>query len=291
MLIGLILGVLTMRSWFTNDSSISITIPIVLMSIPLFDSCMAILRRKLTGRSVFTVDRGHLHHNLMRHGIRNRMLVGVITLLSLVTASGAVAGVVLKSDLISLSTMFFALGSLVVSRLFGFAELQLLYKRVMTLMSGLLSHRSRIGEQSRQQVVKLQGTRNWEIVWETLVEFGEKHGLARISLDLNMPWLHEGFHADWHRSRMPEYSERWNVRLPLVHQGRVMGRLEFIGRHHDTESLQVLSRLTELLESMRLDIEDMMDEFVAAKEHAVPELGSTERVDSSPKSRPAASAL
>lgn len=219
------------------------------------------------------------------------MLVGAITLLSLVTASGAVAGVVLKSDLISLSTMIFALGSLVVSRLFGFAELQLLYKRIVTFASSLLAHGSRIGEQSRQQVVKLQGTRNWEIVWDTLVEFGEKHGLARVSLDLNMPWLHEGFHADWNRSRMPEYAERWNVRLPLVHQGRVMGRLEFIGRHHDTESLLVLSRLTELLESMRLDLENMMDEFVAAKGNSDQESDAEATIASAQKSIPAASAV
>jgi UDP-GlcNAc:undecaprenyl-phosphate GlcNAc-1-phosphate transferase len=55
MLIGLILGVMTMRSWFSEDSPLAITIPIVLLSIPLFDSSMAILRRKLTGRSVMTV--------------------------------------------------------------------------------------------------------------------------------------------------------------------------------------------------------------------------------------------
>jgi UDP-GlcNAc:undecaprenyl-phosphate GlcNAc-1-phosphate transferase len=277
MLIGLMLGVLTMRSMFTQQTSgiqnpgisvpipMSITIPIVLMSIPLFDSFMAILRRKLTGRSVFTVDRGHLHHILMRHGIQDRMLVAVITVLSLITAGGAVAGVVLKSDLISLATMVFALGSLVVSRLFGFAELQLLSKHVTGFLSSLFTTLARSDSQVRQKVVKLQGTRNWEIVWETLVEFCEKHRLSRVSIDLNMPWLHEGFHADWHRSRMPEYSERWSFRLPLLRDGRVLGRLEFVGRHHERETLQVISQLTELLETMRADIDFMMDEFIAAK--------------------------
>ena len=92
MLVGLIMGVLAMRSWLKETESISIAIPVVLMSVPLFDSSMAIIRRKLTGRSVFTVDRGHLHHNLMRFGIKNRWLVGVITLLSFATASGAEIG-------------------------------------------------------------------------------------------------------------------------------------------------------------------------------------------------------
>lgn len=265
MLIGLILGVMTMRSWFSEDSPLAITIPIVLMSIPLFDSLMAILRRKLTGRSVFTTDRGHLHHNLMRHGIRNRTLVGVITLLCLITASGAVAGVVLKSDLISLSTMIFALGTLVLSRLFGFAELQLLWKQILTFMATTVSLNRKGPVASRQQVVQFQGTRNWNVVWNTLVEFAEKHSMARVSMDLNMPWLHEGFHANWHRDRMPEYSERWQIRLPLFHNDRVLGRLEFIGRHEESETLEIMTRLTELLETMRVDLQSMIDEFVAIK--------------------------
>jgi UDP-GlcNAc:undecaprenyl-phosphate GlcNAc-1-phosphate transferase len=251
------------------------------MAIPLFDSLMAILRRKLTGRSVFTVDRGHLHHNLMRHGIRNRTLVGVITLLCLITAGGAVAGVMLKSDLISISTMVFALGTLVASRLFGFAELQLLWKRVSTLASSMMTTNNRAALLTRQQVVKLQGTRNWEVVWDTLVEFAERHGMARVSMDLNMPWLHEGFHANWHRSRMPEYSERWHIRLPLFHEGRVLGRLEFVGRHDDLETLEVMNRLTDLLEVMRSDLQNMIDEFVAIKGPVAEETAVSESVNES----------
>lgn len=266
MLIGLILGVMTMRSWFSEDSPLSITIPIVLLSIPLFDSSMAILRRKLTGRSVFTVDRGHLHHNLMRRGIQNRTLVGVITLLCLITASGAVVGVVLKSDLISIATMVFALGMLVVTRLFGFAELELLWKRMASFSSSLLVLRNAKRRLTHQQVVQLQGTRNWEIVWGTLVEFAEKNKLARVSLDLNMPWLHEGFHANWHRDQMPEYAERWHVRFPLFHQDRILGRLEFVGRHSESETIEVMTRLTILLEVMRTDLHKMIGEFVAVPE-------------------------
>ncbi|MFO0013576.1 MAG: MraY family glycosyltransferase [Planctomycetota bacterium] len=276
MLIGLILGVMTMRSWFSEDSPLSITIPIVLMAIPLFDSMMAILRRKLTGRSVFTTDRGHLHHNLMRAGIRNRTLVGVVTLLCSITAGGAVAGVVLKSDLISLSTMVFALGTLVLTRLFGFAELQLLWKRMLNFIASVISVKKGEVVASHQHVVQLQGTRDWDVVWDTLVEFAEKHGLARVSMDLNMPWLHEGFHANWHRDRMPEYSERWQIRLPLFYRERVLGRLEFVGRHDESDTLEIMNRLTELLETMRSDLHSMVEEFIAIKGGVVDEQESAD---------------
>lgn len=265
MLVGLILGVLAMRSWTVDGSSISIVIPVVLMSIPLFDSSMAIIRRKLTGRSVFTVDRGHLHHNLMRFGIKNRSLVGVITLLCLVTASGAVAGVILKSDFISLATMIFALGSLVVTRIFGFAEMELVFKRGINFSRSLIARRGVSDNRVRQQQVRLQGSRNWDTVWNTLVEFSEKHQIAKISLDLNMPWLHEGFHASWHKNKLPEFSERWMVKLPVISEGKTLGRIEVVGHHQNAETYSTMAKLSDLLESMQADIQKAVDEFTEAQ--------------------------
>ena len=261
MLVGLILGVLAMRSWLKQSDSISIAVPIVLLSIPLFDSSMAIIRRKLTGRSVFTVDRGHLHHNLIRYGIKNRWLVGVITLLSSVTASGAVLGVVYKSDVLSIGTMVFALGSLVVTRIFGFAELELVFKRGMNFSRSLVARRGISDDRVRQQTVRLQGSRQWETVWNTLTEFAEKHQLAKISLDLNMPWLHEGFHASWHKNRMPEFSERWFVKLPVVSEGKVLGRIEAFGHHQNASTYLVMTALSEMLEELQPGIQSITQDF------------------------------
>jgi UDP-GlcNAc:undecaprenyl-phosphate GlcNAc-1-phosphate transferase len=250
MLIGLFLGVLTMRAWFSKDSSMSITIPLVLMAIPLFDSAMAIVRRKLSGRSVFAVDRGHLHHHLMRHGFQDRALVGVIALLSSITAGGAVAGVLLKSDWISLATMFFALGSLVVSKLFGFAEFVLLYKRAERMLTSLLVRPDHAERLVHEEVVQFQGTRNWDLIWHTLVEFAEKHSLSSVRMDLNMPWLHEGYHAEWQRSELPPSMQRWALKFPLMLEGELYGGLEFTGKQQESETLLALAQLTELLDSL-----------------------------------------
>lgn len=261
MLIGLILSVLTMRSWTGNNNAFSIAVPIVLMSVPLFDSMMAILRRKLTGRSVFTVDRGHLHHNLMRRGITNRSLVGVITLLCGITAGGAVLGVIFKADWISLGTMLFALGTLVFTRVFGFAELELLSKRGFHFSKSLISRGKKSGQSSRQQMVRLQGSRRWDTVWNTLVEFSEKHEIAKLSLDLNVPWLHEGFHANWHKNRLPEFSERWSVRIPMIHEGRILGSIEIVGKQQGAATYSTVSLLADLMESLQPDIRCVIEDF------------------------------
>jgi UDP-GlcNAc:undecaprenyl-phosphate GlcNAc-1-phosphate transferase len=258
MLVGLILGVLAMRSWVRDTNSISVAVPIVLMAIPLFDSSMAIIRRKLTGRSVFTVDRGHLHHNLMRFGIKNRWLVGVITLLSFVTASGAVLGVVFQSDVISVLTLLFAIGSLVATRVFGFAECELVLKRCLNFSKSLIAPHGVSDNRIRQQ-----GSRKWETVWDTMIEFAAKHNLSKISLDLNMPWLHEGFHASWHKNKMPDVGERWQVRLPVVSQERILGRIEAFGKYDTLSSFPVISALAEMLEELQPCILDVVNDFEA----------------------------
>ncbi len=269
MLVGLILGVLAMRSWLKEESPISIAVPVVLMAIPLFDSGMAIVRRKLTGRSVFTVDRGHLHHNLMRFGIKNRWLVGVITLLSLITASGAVLGVLYESDAISIGTMLFALGSLVATRVFGFAELELLMKRSFNFSKSIVARGGISDNKVRQQTVRLQGSREWDTVWSTMVEFAEKHGLAKISLDLNMPWLHEGFHASWHKNKLPEFSERWFLRLPVISSTKVLGRIEVLGNHQDSNTYAIMSALAEMLSELQPGIQALVDDFKVANTPAI----------------------
>jgi len=202
-----------------------------------------------------------LHHHLIRHGFEDRALVGIIALLSFITASGAVAGVLLKSDWISLATMFFAIGSLVASKLFGFAELKLVYKRLESMLSTLVVRPGRADSLVHQQSVQLQGTRNWDALWQSLVEFAEKHHLSSVQMDLNMPWLHEGYHAHWQKSELPEVTERWVLKFPLMLRGDSLGGVEFIGKQQESETLSVLAQLTELLDSLHSQSEAFIGDF------------------------------
>jgi UDP-GlcNAc:undecaprenyl-phosphate GlcNAc-1-phosphate transferase len=94
-----------------------------------------------------------------------------------------------------------------------------------------------------------------------LVEFAEKHGVAKIALDLNMPWLHEGFHANWHIAKMPDSSERWTLKIPIQSQGKILGRVEVAGRLMGTESYFVIERLMELLGELQPRIQAVLDDF------------------------------
>jgi len=61
MLIGFLLAAMAIRSTFKQNSLFAFMAPVALLAIPFIDTGAAIIRRRLTGRSVFSVDRGHLH--------------------------------------------------------------------------------------------------------------------------------------------------------------------------------------------------------------------------------------
>ncbi len=74
MLIGMLLGTLALRSSVKSQASLALVAPVAILSILIFDVGMAILRRKLTGRSLYSTDRGHLHHRLTQLGFSPQAL-------------------------------------------------------------------------------------------------------------------------------------------------------------------------------------------------------------------------
>ena len=50
-------------------------IPVLTLSLPLFDTLFAILRRYRNHKPIFQADQGHLHHLLLKRGFSHRNVV------------------------------------------------------------------------------------------------------------------------------------------------------------------------------------------------------------------------
>ncbi len=62
--------------WVQKSSTfLGMTAPIMALSLPLFDVTLAIARRFLRTQSIFSADRGHIHHRLLDRGISPRKAV------------------------------------------------------------------------------------------------------------------------------------------------------------------------------------------------------------------------
>ncbi len=258
LLIGLITGALAIRCSLKGPATVALLAPASLLVIPLFDSAMAILRRKLTGRSIFTTDRAHIHHTLKNYGFSDKGLLAIAAAMCLFVSLGAISGLWFKSELLALGSASTVVAILIASKIFGFAEMSLLARRVGHFAASMLEPARGSGQKIHQKAVRLQGTRSWELIWATLTEFAERQQLSKVHLDLNVPWLHEGFHATWQRSRMPDRLERWSTSLPLYADGRLAGRLDVVGPVADGKAFHALSQLAEILEDMGPQLEALV---------------------------------
>lgn len=63
---------------YKNAAFVSFVVPVVLLSVPLFDTTWAIIRRLLKGQSPFKADRGHVHHCLLDRQLGHRKSVLVL---------------------------------------------------------------------------------------------------------------------------------------------------------------------------------------------------------------------
>ena len=65
--------------WSEKSATLlGLTAPLLVLAVPLLDVGIAILRRFITGQSIFTADRAHIHHKLLLRGLTPRRLVLII---------------------------------------------------------------------------------------------------------------------------------------------------------------------------------------------------------------------
>jgi UDP-GlcNAc:undecaprenyl-phosphate/decaprenyl-phosphate GlcNAc-1-phosphate transferase len=106
--LGFVLATTAISGSAKSSTAVALMIPILALGLPLFDTGMAVVRRLVSGRDVFSADRGHVHHRLLDLGLSHRQVVlalyGVCLLftllaLSLVYASNVVSALVLLAFL------------------------------------------------------------------------------------------------------------------------------------------------------------------------------------------------
>ena len=85
--LGFNLSVLAIIGLTKSATVISLFLPVVILGIPIVDTLFAIVRRYFGGQPIFSADKGHLHHRLLRLGLSHRGTVlamyAVSTILSL----------------------------------------------------------------------------------------------------------------------------------------------------------------------------------------------------------------
>jgi UDP-GlcNAc:undecaprenyl-phosphate GlcNAc-1-phosphate transferase len=99
--IGFLLGALTLSGGSTTTAGVAVTLPIMIVGLPLADTVLSMIRRALRQMggqvgSVMTADRDHIHHRLLAIGLNHQRAVLTLYLVAVALSIAGFASVFLK---------------------------------------------------------------------------------------------------------------------------------------------------------------------------------------------------
>ncbi len=260
MVTGLVLGALAIRGSLKGPAMIVLAAPTAIWAIPIFDVCMAILRRRLTGRSIYTADRGHLHHALLDHGFSKRKTVAIVGLLCALTAGGATLSVYMHSETMAFAAIIASCAVLVTTRIFGHQEFLLLFRSLHGLGVSLIPSFQKNRTDPIQRTTRIRGDREWEELWKTLTIFAERFDLTTVQLNVTLPAIGEEYHATWQRQGRTEERDVLTADIPLVASNVTVGRLRIAGTPRAGSVCSWLGDVIAGLEGFEAHMRDLLDD-------------------------------
>jgi UDP-GlcNAc:undecaprenyl-phosphate/decaprenyl-phosphate GlcNAc-1-phosphate transferase len=253
MLIGLVVGSLAILGSFKGPGTVLLAAPLAVWTIPILDSAAAVLRRRLSGRSIYVTDRAHLHHRLLNLLGSNRKVLGVIAVCCAFTSVAALVSVYLKADLIAMLSAVAVVVVFIVTGMFGRAELLLLTSRLRHVGHSLIANNGHGKSSVTETSVRLQGSLKWELLWATLTEAADSLSFKKIHLDLNIPAAQEGYTATWTRSAADDPRLSWQIDIPLIVSNKPAGHLQIVCACNGKSLCEQIEQLLILLEPFEDD--------------------------------------
>ncbi|MFL5319946.1 MAG: MraY family glycosyltransferase [Myxococcaceae bacterium] len=106
MFLGFVLAAVSLKTSSKSGTAVAMLVPIIALGLPIMDTLLAIVRRMLLGRPIFSADKEHIHHRLMsRLNLTHRqavlVLYGICCLLALTALGMSYANSVQAAMLLS----------------------------------------------------------------------------------------------------------------------------------------------------------------------------------------------
>ncbi|HYO25707.1 MAG TPA: MraY family glycosyltransferase [Lacipirellulaceae bacterium] len=279
MLIGWLVAAVAIRCSIKEQTAVALVVPLAICAIPILDAAAAMVRRITTGQSVFTADRGHLHHALLLRGWSVGQTASLAAGLTAITCAGATASFLTQNEFYAIASIAGVVVTLVAARIFGHAEVALVRGHARIFAGRVLRRVLPQGQSPKAplvQSVQVQGRREWSILWDAVREAAVTHNLASVRLNVNIPHLHESFFANWSAPNAGERESSWRMALPLTYGDRSVGRLLLTG-HGSERNLAQMQQMLEYLEPMEAEIARILEESQADRAPAARPVSSNRR--------------
>jgi UDP-GlcNAc:undecaprenyl-phosphate GlcNAc-1-phosphate transferase len=258
MMIGLVVAAVAIESSIKQLGTFVLAVPLALCAIPILDATAALIRRITTGQSVFTPDRGHLHHALLLRGWSVNKTVITITGITAMTCAGALASYFSGRDAFAIVISGSVLVTLAAARVFGHIEAGLIASHSTAFAKAVFHRGARRPPVETERAVQLQGRREWRNLWLALREAASTYNLTGLTLQIAVPHLHESFHAKWTSPDCNDVGNTWRITLPLQLDRQPIGKLLVVGSNNDAQTLTDIRQLLDFLEPIQGQIAEII---------------------------------
>lgn len=225
MVAGLILGAITIKCSIKEASAIALLMPLAVWTVPIFDSSMAIVRRKLTGRSIYATDRNHLHHCLLRSGHDNVRVLLVIGTLCSISGGAAVLTAYFNKDGFAIAGAVSSIILLIVTKSFGFVEAKLILRRAARFARSLTIFSPGGDKPTFSEAISLHGVQDWAGLFAGLESTLIDMDLAFVELSINIPAVNEDWHGHSTSKNIVDNLDLHRLTFPLKVSGQTVGTL------------------------------------------------------------------
>jgi UDP-GlcNAc:undecaprenyl-phosphate/decaprenyl-phosphate GlcNAc-1-phosphate transferase len=282
--IGFILSALALEGAQKAPTVIAVAIPVVSFGLPILETTLSVLRRLISGQSVFKADRDHIHHKLLQNGMSPRQVV--IALYAVSALFALLSLFLLWPGRDTLGLVLVVIGACVwfgVQHLgyLEFWEIRRVAQRTIE-QRGIFVNNLAI----RRAIEELKGTSDYVEVCRVLEMAFATNDFDRFELTIQSQAIEpptigdkrwrmrpgEGLYFEWNKPgalKVRDHWAGWNLGLGLVtSSNRWLGSMK-IYRFYGDRALLVDSNL--LTAVFPVVLADALDRVLNSKQSGVPE--------------------
>ncbi len=231
MSIGFLIAVLSIEASVKTATGFALLIAVVLMGVPLFDTTMAIVRRKLSGQPIGAADRNHIHHRLQDHGLSRQRCLLFIAGLSILMSMAAVISTYMANDFLAVAACLTIVGMLISARLFGYDETLLLIQHIQAVRQLLPDTSQAIRTGMVIARFQEESTRRPSEIWQEIQNHMNEIGGQHLRLEFLAP-LDDALISEvsW-RSEQPDANKEidWSMECSVVQPSGIRATIKAVG--------------------------------------------------------------
>jgi UDP-GlcNAc:undecaprenyl-phosphate GlcNAc-1-phosphate transferase len=247
MVIGLVVGMLAIQGSLKTTATLSLTAPAVVLAIPIWDSLLAIVRRRLTGRSFDAADLGHIHHRLLDRGLTKWQVLCVIGAMCLLTGAAATASTLFSNEALAWVTVLTLVALMIRLRLFGHHELSL----VKVALASFLTHVGHGLVASTRHGASVRDTgrsaHRFHDAWERLIQEAGSWSVRKLEFTVSLDGRTTARYLWSHFDDAEDESYAWSQAMSFDGPDGYSCRIQAFGNDDDAASLWFMLHTSKLI--------------------------------------------